>query len=130
MLSYSALIMYSKSICNKIMYSTLLCKVSGVFRSLACPDWLCILWIVHRYWMLMGMWCVLTIPIFLSDFNVADFYCLLYKIYTWNVSRYIMSTCWNKVIIFFSGGFRCNWMRQMFFKEKYKMQYFEMGIFL
>lgn len=34
--------LYSTSICNRSLYSTLLCNDIGVFRSLACSDLLCV----------------------------------------------------------------------------------------
>lgn len=45
-LYYKAVVfLYSTSLCNRSLYSTLICKVSGVsFRSLACSDLLCLLW--------------------------------------------------------------------------------------
>lgn len=42
------LVLYSTLICNRGLYSTLLCKVIESFRSLACSDLPCVLWSVQR----------------------------------------------------------------------------------
>lgn len=64
----SLLILYSTSICNRSLYSILLCKVMSFFRSVACSNILCILLNVHSQWMLKSMLCVLTITMLGSGF--------------------------------------------------------------